>query len=528
MGYPELKSDETIVLTAQHVKVKSVPFELVLTNRRLILIDSEKNVVPTQQIPLMTIRNVMTSENAIRDPVITLTILTDTSDTREMALTFAMQTAGERKRESGEWVKALKKYISEASSYPVETVMPEQVQERPHYEAQASPGTKKKIEIARPLKKIAVDTSHMPPKPVETTSLPEGSFCPRCGNRIPLGSTFCNRCGTKVVAAAEPAAAPAAAPEQITTAPAAGTEIPVDLKGGRPIEQIIHSIEPLIHDSVPRKETAPAVPEPEHALYVPPIVPPTDSPVAPADNAAPATPQVPAATDAPAASPGTDIPPIPPVPSIPPVPEAPRKKRSAFLVAAIVVVIVIGIAAAGFVFLSGTHKTQNLTPLPTTAVPVNTTIVPTTVATVKVTTVATTAIPTTAASGIPPNGVWVEVSYDQQYTGLIGSPGNQDTYTGTGDHFYRVRVEDGGTVAISLQKNDGSGDELKVAIYKDGALVKTSSTSAPKGKIDMQYLLAVPTTEPTAAIATLAITTAVTTNATAVATTNGTATNSTA
>lgn len=525
MGYPELKSDETIILTAQHVKVKSVPFELVLTNRRLILIDSEKNVVPTQQIPLMTIRNVMTSENAIRDPVITLTILTDTSDTREMALTFAMQTAGERKREAGEWVKTLKKYISEASSYPVEPVMSEQVQDRPHYEAPASPGTKKKIEIARPLKKIAVDTSHMPPKPVETTSLPEGSFCPRCGNRIPPGSTFCNRCGTKIIAAAEPAAAPAAAPEQITTAPAAGTEIPVDLKGGRPIEQIIHSIEPLIDDSVPRKETAPTVPEPEHALYVPP----TETPAAPADNAAPATPQVPAAIDAPSSSSGADIPPIPPVPSIPPVPEAPRKKRSSFLVAAIVVVIVIGIAAAGFVFLSGTHKTQNLTPLPATAVPVNTTIVPTTVATIKVTTVPTTAVPTTAASSIPPNGVWVEVSYDQQYTGLIGAPGSQDTYTGTGDHLYRVRVDDGGTVAISLQKTDGSGDELKVAIYKDGVLVKTASTSVPKGKIDLQYLLAVPTTVSTAAIATLATTeAAATTNATAVTTTNGTATNSTA
>ncbi len=219
MGYPDLKSDETIVLTAQHVKVKSVPFELVLTNRRLIIIDSEKNVVPTQQIPLITIRNVTAGENAIRDPVITLTILTDTADTREMALTFAMQTAGERKREAGEWVKTLKKYIAEAASYPVEMAQDTHAPVETRQEHTGTPGVKKKIEIARPIKKIMVDTSHMPPKPVETTSLPEGSFCGRCGNRIPQGSTFCNRCGTKVAAPGGQETV-SATPEQTTTAPA--------------------------------------------------------------------------------------------------------------------------------------------------------------------------------------------------------------------------------------------------------------------------------------------------------------------
>ena len=254
MGYPDLKSDESIVLTAQHVKVKSVPFELVLTNRRLIIIDSEKNVVPTQQIMLFTIRNVMASENAIRDPVITLTILTDTADTREMALTFVRQTAGERRREADEWVKALKRNIAEAVAQPAEMVtdIPAQVETR--QEHPGSMGAKKKIEIARPIKKIMVDSSHLPPKPVETTSLPEGSFCGRCGNRIPPGSTFCNRCGTKVAAPGD-ASAVSAVPPQVATAPAA----PVGK--GRPIEQIIHSIEPLIADSVPRTGTAPAMPE---------------------------------------------------------------------------------------------------------------------------------------------------------------------------------------------------------------------------------------------------------------------------
>lgn len=496
MGYPELKSDETIVLTAQHIKVKSVPFELVLTNRRLILIDSEKNVVPTQQIPLMTIRNVMTTENAIRDPVITLTILTDTADTREMALTFAMQTAGERKREAGEWVKTLKKCIAEASSYPVEMPTPEPTRERARQEAAAAPGIKKKIEIARPIKKIAVDTSHLPPKPVETTSLPEGSFCGRCGNRIPPGSTFCNRCGTKVVVPDEQGvAAPAATPGQISTAPAFSSAPSGDHKG-RPIEQIIHSIEPLIEDSVPRTETSPAVPEPEHTLVVPPIFPPSEAPASPApkpfqEDAVQAVPGTPAEGEAPVATPPpADLPPLPPVP------EAPRKKRSITLVAGIILVIVIVVAAGGFMVLSGMQKTTPVTAVPTTT-PVNTTTILTTVPTTVVTTIETTAVPTTAEYLVPTSGIWVKVSYDKEYTGLIGSPGNQDSYTATGENLYRVRVDNNGTVAVSLQKTDGSGDELEVTIYKDGTAVKTASTSAPKGKIDLQFVLATPTPTPT-------------------------------
>jgi len=486
MGYPDLKSDESIVLTAQHVKVKSVPFELVLTNRRLIIIDSEKNVVPTQQIQLYTIRNVMASENAIRDPVITLTILTDTADTREMALTFVRQTAGERRREADEWVKALRKNISEAAAYSAEA---------PDTPAAASPpehaalgGTKKKIEVAGPIKKIMVDTSHMPPKPVETTSLPEGSFCGRCGNRIPPGSTFCNRCGTKVAGPAEEA--PAATAPQIATAPAAAPPLPGERRTqSRPIEQIIHSIEPLIADSVPRAEPAPAVPSPVAA-------PPAES--APAVSPAAETP-APADASAPAAAPVPDtfaatLPPMPPIPPIPPVPEAPKKKSRGILVVAVVIVIILAVVAGGFVLMN-MNKTPVVqpvtTPVPTTAIPTHTptpTSTPTAVPTVAVT--------TTPPSLIPQTGVWAEINYDKTYSGLVGIPGSQTSVSDTGDHFYRIPTVDG-SVAISVQKTDGSGDTLTVTVYKDGSVVKTSTTTTPYGSLDVQLTLATPTATPT-------------------------------
>jgi hypothetical protein len=486
MGYPDLKSDESIVLTAQHVKVKSVPFELVLTNRRLIIIDSEKNVVPTQQISLVTIRNVTVGENAIRDPVITLTILTDTADTREMALSFVRQTAGERRREADEWVKSLKKNVAAAVSNPVEAAMDIPVTGEARPDHTGTPGTKKKIEIARPIKKITVDASHLPPKPVETTSLPEGSFCARCGNRIPPGSTFCNRCGTKVVVPGE-ATAVSAAPGQIATAPVSG---PGDRKG-RPIEQIIHSIEPLIADSVPRTEAAPAVPEP---VQVPPAEPPT-APATPVESPTDAF----AAAAAAVAATGQEAPAIPPVPPIPPVPGTPRKKSRRTLAVAVIIIVILAVVGGGFVVMTNLNKnavvTPVTTPVPTTATP-RLTAVPTAVAT-------TIAVPTTPQVVIPQTGVWAEITYDKTYTGLVGAPGNQVQVTDTGDHFYRIPTSDG-TVAISLQKSDGSGDPLKVVVYSDGATVKTASTTTPYGNIDVQLSLATPTPPPTSVITTVA------------------------
>jgi len=487
MGYPDLKSDESIILTAQHIKVKSVPFELVLTNRRLIIIDSEKNVVPTQQIPLVTIRNVATGENAIRDPVITLTILTDTADTRELALTFAMQTAGERKREAGEWVKILKKYISEAASYPVEMVPERQGSEQPRQEHVGTPGVKKKIEISRPIKKIVVDSSNLPPKPVETTSLPEGSFCSRCGNRIPMGSTFCNRCGTKVVIPEE-AAVYSTTPGQITTAPSV-TPGSGDHKG-RPIEQIIHSIEPLIEDSVPRTEITPAIPEPEQALSVP-----TEAPATPT---AETTPPV-EGTQAPVAEPVSApvVPPIPQVPPLPPVPAAPRKKRTPVLTVAIILIVIIAVAAGGLMVMKNMQSNTEVIPV-TTTIPTTATTMPTPTPTPVVTTIVTTAEPTTPQVLIPTTGVWAEIIYDKTYSGLVGTPGSQVTVTDTGDHFYVIPTSEG-TVAISIKKTDGSGDELKVIVYKAGTAIKTVSTTTPNGRIDLQFALATPT--PTATMA---------------------------
>ena len=116
MAYPNLYSDESIVLNAQNVKVKSVSFEAVLTTRRLILVDSKKHLIAPQEILLATLRDIEAGENAIRDPTITLSIITTTGATRQMILTFSQREGGNRMRERDEWVRIIQDGVSAARS----------------------------------------------------------------------------------------------------------------------------------------------------------------------------------------------------------------------------------------------------------------------------------------------------------------------------------------------------------------------------------------------------------------------------
>jgi hypothetical protein len=164
------------------------------------------------------------------------------------------------------------------------------------------------------------------------------------------------------------------------------------------------------------------------------------------------------------------------------------------------------------------QKSTVVTPV-TTTMPTPTATIPTAKPTPVVTTIATTAIPTTPQVLIPQTGVWVEVTYDKTYTGQVGTPGSQVAVTDTGDHFYIVPTSTG-TVAVSLQKTDGSGDELKVTVYSAGTAVKTVSTTTPMGRIELQFALATPTTAeittlPTTSLSSTASATANTTNSTA-------------
>ncbi len=221
MGDPELRSDESVILRTDGIFVKSIPFEGILTNKRIILIDRAKNLLPQKEIPLVTIRDVEVGENAIRDQTISLSVLSKTGETRQMILTFSRQTGGNRIRERDAWAKALKENISSSFEQVIRKVVPGRgaalkkpertVQPRIDVSAPQSPPTPpgikttpKKETERHPTVKNAETARTITPSSLGGKGLGApvsgfGSYCSRCGNRVPEGSGFCNRCGSPIV-----------------------------------------------------------------------------------------------------------------------------------------------------------------------------------------------------------------------------------------------------------------------------------------------------------------------------------------
>ena len=559
MGYPELDRDESIILETRNIKFKSISFDAILTNKRIILTDSKKNVIPSQDIALSTIRNVEAGENAIRDHFLILAIMTDSGEKHQSVLTFVRQAGGERKRECSEWAKKLKSLIPAPAVAPVPAEIPvsieasgikSEVQTPVQGGATTTRPAKKKIETALPLGKITEKTP-VAPKPKETSSLPTGSFCSRCGNRVPFNSTFCNHCGTPVKHPSERTSAskpvitrvpvpppvskpvvtesqipvppsavqpvippkpvppsappspvtmvtlPPPAPQPVTVQtpvmgpPAAGphaiTRVSVPPSAGlageyqsSQIDQIIHSIEPLIEDSVPRtqqpsplvqkqtypEKTEPAAPEtpsasPSQVLW--PVLPSAESPVA-------STPESTAGE--------------PESPSPPPVPGTAGKKPN--YLAIVILIIALLPILAGLVIVANIMSGPSGGPVTTIPVTTLATTIPTPPPQSTLTPVRTsTSTPAPTQVMIPPNGVWVRASYPGSYIGLIGTPGNQLEVSGTGDKFYPISTSDG-IVAAALQKKDGSGDIIILEVYKNGVMLKRESTVTPKGIVEIQ------------------------------------------
>ncbi len=184
MESPELDQDESILLESRNVKFKSISFDAILTTRRIHLTDSKKNVIPSQDITLATIRNVETGENAIRDHFLILSLVTDDGEKHQVVLTFARQAGVERKRECNEWAKKLKSLIPPSalviapSDVPVvdkESLTKREVPTPTQGTVTSTRPAKKKIEIARQ-KGTIIETGPGSSQPEETSPPPSGFF----------------------------------------------------------------------------------------------------------------------------------------------------------------------------------------------------------------------------------------------------------------------------------------------------------------------------------------------------------------
>jgi hypothetical protein len=144
--------------------------------------------------------------------------------------------------------------------------------------------------------------------------------------------------------------------------------------------------------------------------------------------------------------------------------------------------------------MQGQAGTTKIPPTPEITVPA------TTVPRTAVTTITTIVTPTTAPKQVTPSlltpasGVWVKVIYPNKYSGTVGTPEWSREVTDSGSQFYQISTSNG-PVVVSIQKSDGSSDELAVEVYKDGTLMKHAVTTSPKGIVEFQVsLVAVNTT----------------------------------
>ncbi len=485
MANPYLSQDESIILATQNIVVRSVTVAAILTNKRILLVEGKENRLQADEILLSNIRHVEADENAIRAPILKLSFVTDTGEIKQVTLTFSQKQGEKRKRECDDWVSKLKERVLQPKNEGILSGIPSYAQE-PVIRAEVEPPSK--IEIVKATQP-SIDVSIPLPKPVETTTLPEGSFCTRCGNRVPPESTFCNKCGATIVPLGKevPVPEPVLGTVQVPESP---LYVPPTETKDRPIDKQIQTIEPLIADSTPRTVPAPAV-SPKNADQ------PTDSAVAwaaaeSAVNKVPgtATPGEIVAKHGRLA--GLSYPDLPPLPGYP----APnRRKKMIGLVA--LILIVLAVIGGAFYYTQVMHG-KPVTPPEPSPTPIITTIV-TTISTTPphpVPTVTVSTPPPTPQVLIPQTGVWARVQYAGKFAGDVGEVGKSQDVSGTGDQFYQIPTVNG-TVGVSITKQDGSGDLLTVSVYKEGALVKQDITTAPHGEVYFQVALQPPTPTPT-------------------------------
>jgi DNA-directed RNA polymerase subunit RPC12/RpoP len=503
MGDPELHSDETVIIRTQGVYIKSIPFEGILTNKRVILVDRAKNLLPPKEIPFVTIKSIETGENAIRDQTLTLSVMAKTGETRQMILTFSRQAGGNRIKERDDWAKILKKNTTSQFGQTIRKVIPglDQAPKKastavpPKIEIVNSPVSRiKPADTRTPVKKAAdgIQPEKKSRETIPALSAPEESggsdsgiviFCSRCGNKVTVNSSFCNRCGSKIIVPGSLTApvlekAPASSP-QYEPADSTITMQP------RPSDQDIRIPADLLRDdsSHPHLDTVVSLPQETENL----------TPLAEKDQMGPPSRQKPSKKGI-----FTRLfPPKKPSPSRsksilsggePSSPHKPKRRalrlpKKRKIIGLVVVLILVIAVVVGVLFIYPmitTGGTAETVPAGSTtpAVTVTQTIAPSK-GTVLLSGTLVVPVETTPPA-IPATGVYVHVNYIGSWKGTYGLSGNTLSMTNSGDRVLEV-VNATGTVKARFEKLDGSKHGLLVEIYKNGAILTTGSTTAANG-----------------------------------------------
>jgi len=506
MGDPEFRNDEQVFLRTMGVSVKSIPFEGILTSRRIILVDRAKNILPPKEIPLATIKTVEPGENADNDPILSLAVLAKTGDSRQMILTFSR--AGER----DEWARLIKESASPSFEQVIRKVIPgaDQAPRQVSPSSAPAPEAPRRVTVKRtsegiPLSRKIIETGPgEAPAPAPSPAVKEfdvstpgeNVFCSRCGNRVSTDSAFCNRCGAPVGSPAAAAPKPAS-PRQYAPAPVAEPvyEQPVEPRQAA-------TPDARLQESLSWNEEPDTAPVPTR---VQPVSPPAQKAAKKGflsglfgQKKRRETPP-PARAEPAAARPakqgflagifgskksGKAAP-----AEAPAAPRQPREKRSILpgkntLLAIVAVIVVILVVAAGALFVypmltSGSPATSSGTSTGgSTGTPSGSAASPS-----KTLTADAVVVKETTRPVIPAEGVYVYIDYLGSWKGTYGMSSDLQTAADSGARYYEV-VNATGSITAAFEKKDSSTKhDLTVDIYKNGAVLATGKTGAAYGKV---------------------------------------------
>ncbi|MEI8331819.1 MAG: hypothetical protein WCF90_09290, partial [Methanomicrobiales archaeon] len=116
MDDPYLSSDESLILSAHGIRIDGKSLDLMLTSRRLILIENFVTPFQLHTIPLETIITVFAGTDAKGEPIFTLSYMdiTGSGAPQPMDIIFIRQKGEPRVKECNEWAETLSGQASRA------------------------------------------------------------------------------------------------------------------------------------------------------------------------------------------------------------------------------------------------------------------------------------------------------------------------------------------------------------------------------------------------------------------------------
>ena len=547
MGDPYLSSDESLILSAHGISIDDLPLDLMLTSRRLILIDNSVTPFQLHTIPLETIITVFAGTDAKGEPIITLSHMgiTGTGAPHPMDIIFNRQKGEPRVKECNEWAATLNDQASRARDDalaagtlpydPVKVIQPRMSATyrietfSPHRPAAGEYPVKVEPAPLPPVPKL--ESEDWMPADVDTPSPPAEAEWVEPSE-------------------SEPSEPPA---REETVLP--GAEI---IGAG----EFLNSLEvtdavTLSVDTVqPEDELAEEIPaayeEVSVRTPVPPIsgTPPEQNPEPGTDTACAEPPvestEIPGLSDAQRiwADAARSI--VSPAPLIPAsvdensaclgnpaadetksavaesgiIPEKPAEERSESITPAESVVLEsspihepiesyppqspqktdteIAVHPVADSFPVQKNQKRSSSSILITAIVIVILVVlggaiigsthlidsPETSPPVVVPVITAWPTPTPVSTLVPAEGVWVRIEYPGIFIGEVGNPERMHPVYGSGVQLYKVVTNDP-ILKASAQKQDNSGDTLIIEIYSNGTLIKRSSTRIPMGSVDI-------------------------------------------